>query len=328
MKTIVATFPAGPIKILFDVLKDLLHEVNIKFVKPQNVSDSESDSEVETDDDLATQVLENKSVKASEFQKTGGISIYQLDQSNTLLLQVKLHSNKFLKYVCKKDVVNLGVNLSILNQLIKCIDKTDEITFSYDNDENDKLVITDGGKKNVRISSSLKLLDMDHKINASKTIEYAVGIRMSAADFHRRCRDFKAIGDVVEIKCINKELHLHCKGDYSEMNVTFTDKEEDDSVRITWNEPHMGEDDNPTVIRETYDLKYLTVFSKCQSLCSDIVIKLTPPNEHNERSILTICYSVHNLGTLSVCISPDERNRDSDSDSDDIDYEEYSKTYA
>ena len=79
------------------------------------------------------------------------------------------------------------------------------------------------------------------------------------------------------------------------MKYTFKTDSNDNKVSID----HIHKDDTkPFVIDGIYELKNLTMFAKCASLCNEIMIYLKNDN------LLVIKYTVATLGRLLLCLSP------------------------
>ena len=244
-----------------------------------------------------------------------------LDNSTSVLLFVKLDADKFTKFICRQESLVLGINFSFLHQLIKFVDRNDELTFIVDDEKKDQLRIRFNRDKK-ESEATLKLLDLDETEPMIPNTEFEVIITMSSSDFQKSCRRLKSIGDFVHIKCIDDEVHFSCNGDYSSLVDKY--KESEGSISIFY--PGKDDEDNkkPFVIEGIYELKNLALFSKCSSLCDDIQLymKGTHPT-----CLLAIKYTVATLGKLFVCLSPVIQNTDTDQESDEEDFMEYNKYY-
>lgn len=355
----VKTEQAGTIKTLFEVLKDLLPEGNLEWIrsskaKAKNIEDSESEiSESEQSDvepkkkgkrtkkgkqesdltkkvkDIAVESDESESSdseleseneeEVEEQAEKGGLKIMAIDNSQSVLLHVKLDACNFKKFVCRYDRLVLGVNFSFLYQLIKFVDKNDELTFMVDDEEKDELKIR--FKDNKHSNGSLTLMDLDEDEPCVPDTRFDVLVTMPSNEFQKVCRKFKTIGDYVQIKCINKEIRFICKGDHSSLAESYT--EEEDNITILY---ATEDKDEPKVIQGVYELKNLVLFGKCASLCDDIQIFM---KGSHPACILALKYTVATLGKLSVCLSPvNASENDSDlEESDDEEYVNYDKYY-
>ena len=59
------------------------------------------------------------------------MKIMTMDGTKTSLIHVRLHADKFEKYVCEKKII-IGINMNCLFRLVKVVDNNDTITFFID----------------------------------------------------------------------------------------------------------------------------------------------------------------------------------------------------
>jgi DNA polymerase III sliding clamp (beta) subunit (PCNA family) len=88
-----------PLKLLLEVLKEILTDVNIEFY---------SESDVDENDKQETE---------SNEKQDGCIRIKAVDPTKTVLISMKLDAKQFHSYVCNDKKTILGVNLPIMNKL-------------------------------------------------------------------------------------------------------------------------------------------------------------------------------------------------------------------
>ena len=118
-----ATVQASAIKSTFEVLKDILNDVNIYF-------------------------------------KKDGVYVVTLDTARTSLVDMYLSADNFEEYVCEDEVV-AGINVSNTFKLLKSITNSDVLVISIECKEYMKIEIHSEAKKNVYKIFSLKLLDIN-----------------------------------------------------------------------------------------------------------------------------------------------------------------------
>ena len=94
----IKTVQIAPIRTLMTALKDILLETNITFT-PE------------------------------------GIKIINMDKSHTILVHLKLESDKFEYYECNMDKITIGVNMLYLFKLINTINNDDTLTIYIDHDD-------------------------------------------------------------------------------------------------------------------------------------------------------------------------------------------------
>ena len=334
----VVTEHTGPIKVLFEVLKDMLTETNIDFIvenvnkknvdskngkkknKKKDAEDDEEEEEEEEDDaeeeeqeeedeevadnDDDEQVESDKEDDNKENKKKNkdGMKIIAVDTTKTVLINLKLDAKKFTKFVCKKKKLSLGVNLNYFYKLIKAMGKNDILTLYLDHDDKNNLNIKiDSPEVNKNKLIKLKLLDLNEsKISIPETTFEAV-VTMDSQEFHRLCREMNQIADYVEIKCLKDKIVFTCKGDYANIVNTYSSNENNigEDMLVRIKHASSSNDSNaPQIVQGVFELKNLVLFSKCASLCNDIEIYMK--NDYP----LVIKYTVSTLGRILLCLTP------------------------
>ena len=113
-------------------------------------------------------------------------------------------------------------------------------------------------------------------------------INMPSPFFNKIIRDLNSLGDVVEVKSINKKLILNTIGETVGDEIEIG--ESDNGVTIVT-------EDNDLIFQGNYDLRYLNTFCKCTNLCANVDIFMK--NDYP----LVIRYFVASLGTIHLCLS-------------------------
>lgn len=320
------------LKTLIEVLKDVLHETTMQFIKGDEKvdeiatdnedanSDTSIDSDLDSDDDSPIKKKtkkkivkkgSNKETKKKDTKK-GGLKILTIDEQQTLILFVKLHSENFLKFNCKYEKYDIGVDLVLLYGFLKTIDRTGIVTIHIDDDEPQKIIFDvecEGKTKNFK----LKLMDSNHKNHQLSPPSFDMMVTMSTSEFHKICRELSGVSQFMGITCSNKKIEFKAEGDSSEYSQTYENGKE---IKIQRGQKN---NDAPCIVKEIYELKYLNMFSKCSNLCNDIQIFLK--NEYP----MFIKYTIASLGEMVIGISPvDEKAYNKNQDYD----EEYDQYYA
>lgn len=294
----VETEHTGPFKVLFEVLKDMLTDINIEFRSSvTNKSDkSEKDKSEKDKSD------KNKD-KDKNTEDTNCMKINAIDPTKTVLINVKL---SFTKFMCKKPKLLLGVNLGCFYKLIKSMGKNDILSLAQDHDDKNFLKIKiDSPEEKKDSEFNLKLIDMDeHKMQIPK-IEFDAVITMDSQEFNKLCRDMNNIADYVEIKCLTDKIIFTCKGEFADRKTTYRTRSDDDDendntiVSISHSDNQNGKmNKNPKIVQGIFELKHLVLFSKCASLCNDIEIYM------KNNFPLVIKFQVATLGRILLCLTP------------------------
>ena len=182
-----ATVQASAIKSTFEVLKDILNDVNIYF-------------------------------------KPDGMYIVTLDTARTSLVDMYLASDNFEEYNCESEII-AGINVSNTFKLLKSISNSDVLIINIDTKEYMNIEIFSEIKK-TSTKFDLKLLDINENQIEVPKMKMTTITPMLSADFQRICRDMYNIGNDIEITREDKQLKLYCSGDFAnqETNIECNDE--------------------------------------------------------------------------------------------------------
>lgn len=167
---------ASAFKAVFEVLKDILNDVNIYFTAE-------------------------------------GVRVTTLDTANSALIDMFLRADNFEEYSCPEEIV-AGVNVSNTFKLLKTITNNDIITMAVNNKEYIDICIQNETKKS-STKFQLKLLDINEEQIDLPAVDMSVTTTMQSADFQRICRDMNNIATIVQISRVEKEFRIQCAGDFA-----------------------------------------------------------------------------------------------------------------
>ena len=184
---------ASAFKSTFEVLKDILNDVNIYF-RPQ------------------------------------GMYIVTLDTARTSLIDLFLAADNFEEYHCDQEEIIAGINISNTFKLMKTITNNDVIKLEINSKEYMDIEITSETKK-TSTKFQLKLLDINENRIEVPDVMMSTITTLPSSDFQRLCRDMSNLGSEIEIKRIGKMLHLRCTGDFANQETSIECHE--DSQEIT-----------------------------------------------------------------------------------------------
>lgn len=171
------TVQAAAIKSTFEVLKDILNDVNIYF-------------------------------------KPDGVYIVTLDTARASLIDMHLPAENFEEYTCTEEV-DCGVNMTNMYKLLKTITVNDVLVISVDSKEFMNIEIHSEQKK-TSTKFALKLLDINENQIEVPDMHMTINTPIPSVDFQRICRDMSNIGDEIEISRSGKVLRLLCRGDFAD----------------------------------------------------------------------------------------------------------------
>ena len=180
----IQTVQSNVIKVLCDVLKETLNDVNFCF--------------------------DNQ-----------GMKVMAMDGSHIALVHIKLFAEKFEYYHCP-DKLFVGLNMNNLYKLIKTVTNMDTITFFITEDNRHEFCIKiDNMDKNSTTTFNLKMLDIDENEIRIPDIQLDSVIAMPSNDFQRICRDMHNIADHITITAYSDKLKLSCDGDFASQQTTI-----------------------------------------------------------------------------------------------------------
>lgn len=180
------TVQSNAFKSLFEVLKEILHDVNIVF-----------DSD--------------------------GMRIMTVDGSHVALVSLRLEAKNFEEYTCPNPM-HVGINMNNLYKLLKIASNHDTISFSIqDADKSNLLICIENSEKRTSTAFRLKLLDVDIEELNMPEIEFNSIITLPSVYFQRLCKDMSNISELMTIRSRSDELVLSCSGDFASQETTIKD---------------------------------------------------------------------------------------------------------
>lgn len=269
----ITTCQTSSFRVLIEALKEILKDINIKFT-----------------------------VKDPDNENSGGMSIVAMNVSTSVLIKLRLPAKCFDTYYCKPKAGNtllVGVNMNSLFKLIKTMSNDDNLTlFIEEHDINNLGIRLENGEKNYVTTYKLKLLELgNHDLPIPDSI-FPFMISVPSDRFHKIIRDASSIAEFIDIKFIDTKEHKNtlifsCRGEFASQETILTDKT--DGFTVNKNIDNLTVD---TIVQGIYDLKNLTLFSKCGNLCTNIELYMK-----NSYPIF-IKYQVANLGWVYLVLSP------------------------
>tara|TARA_B100000927_G_scaffold283259_1_gene270803 strand:- start:1464 stop:2243 length:780 start_codon:yes stop_codon:yes gene_type:complete len=216
------------------------------------------------------------------------IKIVTMDNSHIILVHLKLDSDKFEHYSCKKPI-SIGINMLNLYKIIKTVNNNDILTlFVNENNLNHLGIKIENMDKNTKTTYFLNLLDLNNEQFDIPEVEFNSVITLPSNDFQKLMRDMNNIADFVEIKNVDNKFILSCEGDFCNQETVLSDT---DLVIINNGSPN-------DIIQGNFNLKYLVLFTKCTNLSNNVELFLR--NDYP----LIIKYTVASLGEVKLCLSP------------------------
>jgi proliferating cell nuclear antigen len=184
----VKTIQSNVIKILSEALKELVPDINLIFT---------------------TNEIDNSNLESNSEQNKGNIHAITMAMSNNVLLHLKLESENFDKFYCKRKKFTAGINTSLLFKVMKTMNNNDTITFFVDDDDENKLGIKFENKQNnFKSTKKISLFDIDEYEIEIPPTKFNTLINMPCSQRNKIIRDLNSLGEIVEIKSIKKKINI------------------------------------------------------------------------------------------------------------------------
>jgi proliferating cell nuclear antigen len=154
------TIQASALKSVFEVLKDIINDVNIYFTDK-------------------------------------GVHVLTLDTARVTLVHMVLGAENFEEYECQADVI-AGLNMANVYKLLKSITSQDTLTMAITGRDYMDIVIENSVKKSFT-NFKLKLLDINEDILDLPDIHMNLVTTMPSIDFQRYTRDMGNLSNEISI---------------------------------------------------------------------------------------------------------------------------------
>jgi len=170
------TIQANAIKGIFEVLKDIINDVNVYF-GPE------------------------------------GLKILTLDTARVTLVHMTMSAENFEEYSCPQEIT-AGLNMANTFKLLKSVGPSDTLTMNIEGSETLQCIIENVAKKS-KTTFSLKLLDINEDILDVPEISMDVITTMPSIDFQRVARDMGNLSSDMNVYRDGNLLELSCEGDFA-----------------------------------------------------------------------------------------------------------------
>jgi proliferating cell nuclear antigen len=172
----IKTIQASAFRTVFEVLKDIINDVNLVF-RPE------------------------------------GILVITLDTARVTLVHLFLPAENFEEYSCDREYI-AGVNISNTYKLLKSVTNTDTLTISIEDQYALKFRIENSVKKS-STSFDFKLLDINDDMLSIPEIDMDILTTIPSIDFQRITRDMHNLAQDIRIIRTKNTIELECEGGFA-----------------------------------------------------------------------------------------------------------------
>lgn len=176
------TIQASALKTIFEVLKDIVKDVNVYF-------------------------------------SAEGVRVQTFDTAKVTLVHMFLPAENFEKYECEEEVI-AGLNMDNTYKILKSITNNDSLTFRMSGREILDIDI-ENTLKHTSTTFHLKLLDINEDDLNIPDIELDVVTTMPSIDFQRITRDMANLSPEITISRTADTIELQCTGDFVDQKTSI-----------------------------------------------------------------------------------------------------------
>lgn len=176
------TIQASAFKAVFEVLKDIINDVNMYF---------------------------NKS----------GVHIVALDTARVTLVHMNMAAENFEEYECDDQII-AGMNMANMFKLLKSVASTDTLTMSITGRDFIDIKVENTAKKTFT-NFKLKLLDINEETIQPPEIDMDIITTLPSIDFQKITRDMHNLSNEINILRKGNRLEFSCKGDIADQETVY-----------------------------------------------------------------------------------------------------------
>lgn len=222
-----------------------------------------------------------------------GLEILSPEQTNTVLVHMKLSSEAFDSFYCSEPRILVGLNVQLFYSLIRNIHNNDTLSLFVLRENPTKIgIYVDNGEsdRNKMTRFHLNLLHIEENNIEVPPISFSAIIKISTTELQRTFRELNSRYDTVFVMAVNGRLIMSAENETSDTERIIPENSNEDMVFLT--KPMDG-----AVVQGKFSLKHLVQFTKCANLNNTITLCL-----ENDKPII-IMYEAGNMGPLKFMLA-------------------------
>jgi proliferating cell nuclear antigen len=176
------TIQASALRTIFEVLKDIINDVNVYF-------------------------------------EPTGVKILTLDTARVTLVHMFLPAENFEEYECASELI-AGLNMANTYKLLKTVTTNDALTMRI-HDRDILEIDVENTVKHTKTSFKLKLMDINEDILEIPDIHMDLVTTVPSVDFQRITRDMANLSSNMSIFRYDESLELSCQGDFADQKTVL-----------------------------------------------------------------------------------------------------------
>jgi proliferating cell nuclear antigen len=171
------TIQASALRTIFEVLKDIVNDVNVYFTPD-------------------------------------GVRIQTFDTAKVTLIQMILPAENFEEYTCDAEMI-AGLNMTNTHKLLKSVTNNDSLSMRMEGRDVLEIEI-ENTVKHSKTSFKLKLLDINEDMLNVPDMDMDIVTTIPSTDFQRIARDMANLASEMSIVRHGSKLKLSCLGDFAD----------------------------------------------------------------------------------------------------------------
>jgi len=220
-----------------------------------------------------------------------GLSLQAMDSSHVSLVSMILKAEAFEPWKCETEC-QLGIHLSHLNKILKCMGTKDEVEIKYKQGGDECEFVFRSPDEDKVSHFSLKLMEIDSEHLGIPDTEYKATVGMSSAEFQRICRDLAVLGDTLTIGVNKDDVQFSVNGEIGKGEMTLRSSTAADAEEV-------GTDiDCQEPVTQAFAMRYLNFFTKATNLSKSVTLSMSPEVP------LMVEYSIDDIGHVRYYLAP------------------------
>tara|TARA_B100000424_G_scaffold89018_1_gene66610 strand:- start:1064 stop:1837 length:774 start_codon:yes stop_codon:yes gene_type:complete len=197
---------------------------------------------------------------------TDKLFIQGMDNSHVSVFEVNLCSEWFDVYEQSNNCEQFGINLTILNKILKTMSEKHKIVLFSNDSEDDKLNVEFITEEKGEFNKYFQLPLMDIEVDSLQLhdIEYTVDIIINSKKLKTSIDELTNFDDTIKISCKDECVDLLCNSNEGSMKITFT-SDDIEELGIIENES----------IECSFAIKYLSLMTNFYKLSDHCMINIS-----------------------------------------------------
>lgn len=225
-----------------------------------------------------------------------GLSMQAMDSSHVALVSLLLPNvagGAFTEYRCDRQFMSIGISMGSLAKVMKLGDAQDEVVLQAGEEANCLKITFRNPKTQKTTEFSMNLVEIDEETLQVPETVYNSVVVLNSSDFAKTCLQMHTMSETLTIQTAPDSISFSVDGELGSGKVTISSKgmgmNGKDQTHLEVVEP----------VRQSFALKYLTLFNKAASLSPYLKLQL-----HAEQPLQVEFTMENEAGHLKFFLAP------------------------